>query len=211
MKKCPVCNKTFSDNVTECPNCELFLIADIVSDWRENSASGLSERNSRVNKVTSVSSDVSSSSPINDENSLIAGRSVDNNTFDSGKDDTSVVHPNVFFRGLVSLMRILLPILFIGGAVIAIINYWEVISQFLGCCLVGAIIGGITLTYLSVRFGGTFSPGAMTSGAVAGMILACVLRYNILDVGTEIIVLFEALGPLIIILLAIGMILRSLF
>jgi len=206
MKKCPVCGNSYQDYMKICPECNLYLIEDVVSDFQQTSSS----RRSRVHAVQSqYNSQYSEDMP---SDRLTPGKNVgeyDHESRGSRIREPKIASPNHFGRILLAVMRFLIPLLLIIGSVVAIVIFWDVIRQFLSCCLLGAIIGGISLTYLSVRFGGTFNTGAMVSGAVAGMILACTLQYNILDVGTELSVLIEAFAPVIIMILGIWLMIRS--
>ncbi|MBR4027920.1 MAG: hypothetical protein IKJ01_10340, partial [Lachnospiraceae bacterium] len=103
-----------------------------------------------------------------------------------------------WIRRLLSLARIVVPILLIVWGVISIINSWSFIEEVLSCCMVGAIIGGGALTYLSLRFGHYFNSNVMFTGAIVGAILACVFQYNVLDIGTELAMFIEVVGSTIL-------------
>lgn len=229
MKKCPNCKNVFSDQITRCPECSLFLITDIVSDFE------IPNQNRRIH-VRSVDSSHNSVFSSGNANQYFRGSSVRNRgtdlhrsgdtseSFKPGKNtnDRPNVHMGDSDRGryrmswfhrilrvLLPILRIVMPVLLIGIAVLLIVINWGSIRPILTCLLLGAIIGGTLLTYLSVRYGHHFNSNVMTTGAIIGAFLACVLQYNLLDLGTGLESFLNALGPVMLILLGIWMMIRS--
>lgn len=229
MKKCPSCKNVFSDQVTRCPECGLFLITDVTSDLET------SDQNRRIH-VRSVDSSYNSAFSSENINPYSRGSSVRNRgidlhgsgnateSFKPGKNTNDRQNVRVgdsdrnryrtpwfnrIFRLLLPILRVVMPILLIGMAVLLIAMNWESIRPILTCLLLGAIIGGLLLTYLSIRYGHHFNPNVMTTGAIVGAFLACVLQYNLLDLATGLESLLNTLIPVALILLGIWIIIRS--
>lgn len=210
MKKCPSCNSFFSDEMMRCPDCERLLIPDLVSDLEANRTRSrrqfVAVNKEKDNKIQSVQT----------QSSLKPGNIVDANEPQNtvpvhrlGRSGV-VTHPMPWFiRLLIRLrpyLRIIISSLLIIVAIIGVVLNWASIKPVLTCMGVGAIIGGGILTYLTRRH---FNPNTMTVGAVVGAILALILQYNILGIGTEIGSLIYALGPIFIMFLGLWIMLTS--
>lgn len=220
MKKCAACQTTYSDDIMRCPECGLFLISDLVSDFnnhptsrrktftRRNDGNTTSEPIQRPGVKTSSTlkpgERVVSSNP---DTSQQFGR---NSGVRTGGSNSP--HPRGgcirFLIRAIPYLRYIIPCVLIIIALVVIIINWATIKPVLTCIGVGAIIGGVIAIYLTGRH---FNPDAVTAGAVIGAILACVFQYNILDIGTELGALIYALGPVCIMLLGIGYMLRSIW
>lgn len=107
------------------------------------------------------------------------------------------------------LPSVLLGLLALALVVVFIVN-WPVIRLFLQSMLLGAILGAALFAVLSLR-GFHFGLDVIVGGAIFGMIVCCVLRYNILGVSTEIGEVISALGPCLIILFGIYQCIKSVF
>lgn len=79
------------------------------------------------------------------------------------------------------ILRYAIPIALIGAAIFFIVRNWEKISEVIGICLVGGIIGGAFFTWLSAR-GRHYSVNVTLAGVVIGMIISCILTYNLFGV-----------------------------
>ena len=220
MKKCAACQTTYSDDTMRCPECGLFLIPDLVSDLDNKHATSrrtftrrteghaasepTQERRGRPSSTLKPGERISSTNSVTSQPS---GRNRRVRTERHG-----VPHQR---GGLIRLLirlrpylRYIVPSIFIIIATIVIVIKWAAIKPVLTCIGVGAVIGGGIAIYLTRRH---FNPDAVTAGAVIGAILACVFQYNILDIGTELGALLYALGPVCIMLLGIGYMLRSIW
>lgn len=107
------------------------------------------------------------------------------------------------------LPGVLLGLLALALVVVFIVN-WQVIRLFLQSMLLGAILGAVLFAVLSLR-GVHFGIDVIAGGAIFGMIVCCVLRYNILGVNTEIGEVISALGPCLILLFGIYQCIKSIF
>lgn len=107
------------------------------------------------------------------------------------------------------LPKVLLALLALALVVVFIVN-WPVIRLFLQSMLLGAILGAALFAVLSLR-GFHFGLDVIAGGAIFGMIVCCVLRYNILGVSTELGEVISALGPCLIILFGIYQCIKSAF
>lgn len=107
------------------------------------------------------------------------------------------------------LPGVLLGLLALALVVVFILN-WPVIRLFLQSMLMGAILGAALFAVLSLR-GFHFGLDVIAGGAIFGMIVCCVLRYNILGVNTEIGEIISAFGPCLILLFGIYLCIKSAF
>lgn len=228
MKKCPVCNISYEDSNIKCPRCGLYLIKDVVSDF--NRISGVSEDTNKRDTNTGlrrravigrVVDTPFGSSKTTEENGYDSGNA---NGFERGRDihnggnqsidSATIIHRRsafrVFMRGLLPTGRVLLPIIFILAAIIIIIINWATIKPVLTCAITGAIIGGGLMVFMSLRRGHAFNQNSLATGAILGALVACILQYNILDVGTEISEIMSALIPILITIGGIWMMINSL-
>lgn len=216
MKKCAACQNTYSDDTMRCPECGLFLIPDLVSDLDNNHAT--SRRTFTRRTEGNTASEPTQERRVRPSSTLKPGERIGSTNSDtiqpSGRNHgvrTSPRQRGWLIRLLIRLrpyLRYIIPsILIIVAAIIIVIN-WAAIKPVLTCIGVGAIIGGGVAIYLTRRH---FNPDAVTAGAIIGAILACVFQYNILDIGTELGALLYALGPVCIMLLGIGYMLRSIW
>lgn len=221
MKKCAACQNTYSDDTMRCPECGLFLIPDLVSDLDNNRST--SNRRTFTRRTGSDTNSEQTQRPrVRPPSTLKPGERIGSSNSDNSQ--PSRQNRNVrsgggnvpyqrgwLIRLLIRLrpyLRYIIPSILIIIAVIVIVINWAAIKPVLTCIGVGAVIGGGIAVYLTRRH---FNPDAVTAGAVIGAILACVFQYNILDIGTELGALLYALGPVCIMLLGIGYMLRSIW
>lgn len=229
MKKCVKCNRKFEDSNLVCKYCGLYLIADVVSDLSDHSTqeakqSKSSGRRNRVVPIdepntTNVTVCESSFSPHNTgfepseetvDSDSIQNRGVSNRQHNRSNTGSG---RNIrrFFRRYYPVFRIVIPILLLVVAIILIATNWLVVSDFLQCCLISGIIGGGLLTFLSVRFGHHFNIDVVTIGVIGGIIVGCVIKYNLFGTATGLSDLFVGMGPCIIIIIGIYVAVRGVF
>lgn len=113
-------------------------------------------------------------------------------------------------RRFMPLLPGLLLVLLAAGLVLLVIVNWPVIRLFLRCMLTGAILGAALFAVLSLR-SFHFGLHVIVGGAVFGMIVSCVLKYNILGVNTELGEIFSAFLPCLILLWGIYLCIKSIF
>lgn len=192
MKICPNCGTRYKDNMIECEECEEMLVP----------MEGESSRKANGKK--------SASSQKKRPNSLQPGTRATRATGRSRR----IRHGNSFIPrltyGLWKAVCFLVPVAMIAAGIYMIVLNWASIKVILRCMAMGAIIGSLVLTFLSIKFGRTFKIGVMISGACIGAVLALVFRYNLLDIGTGIETLLYAVGPVIIALIGIWIMIKPL-
>ena len=225
MKKCVKCNKKYDDSVLICDSCGLYLIEDVVSDLGNDPKTFSSSVNSNNRRRRVV--------PIEEPEPSTYGssrRQHNTNPRQSGFEPSSetVEVPNTssgtasshrrrrrnssfvgFIRRYYPIIRIAVPIVLFIIALIWIIANWEIVSEFLQCCIISGLVGAGLLTFLSVRFGHHFNVDIMTGGAIAGIIIGCLLKYNILGTATGLYGLFMGIGPCIIMIIGIYIMFRG--
>jgi len=106
-------------------------------------------------------------------------------------------------------LRYALPAVLILASVQFIALNWDVVYGVIRCCIIGGIVGGCLLTGLSA-VGHHYSLEATIVGIIGGMVLSCILTYNLFDVSSGLGALLYALGPCIIIVVGILIMIRSL-
>lgn len=237
MRKCPYCNKTFPDTVTMCPTDMIRLLPDTVSDMKpsENRKSSTVSPGRRAGfraaspepdrmqnnayrridpmepgRNTGTPSDIS---PGRDVNTHGASPGQNVNTHEAsvanGYHRRSTIIRGPAWRHAFRVLRILLPALLILAAVIAITVNWGVIRPFLTCLVTGAILGGVAGFLLAARFRRDSSLDIMFTGVIVGAVLACLIRYNLLDVGTTLGELAYPVGCIVLMIYGLRMIIRA--
>lgn len=206
MKRCPICQNTYDDSETRCQRCGGPLDSD-------NLPIGAGRRQIRAQQTFEEETGNNQSYDNRYGGSVLTpGTRTYGNINEYNNTGRRPVRGNQSIRTMMRLrsyMRYIIPIIVILVGFGLLISNWGSIKTFLTCICVGAIVGAIGFSYLSIRFGRHYNPSVMSSGAVIGMILACILRYNVLGIGTEIGELINALVPLIIILVAMWYMLRG--
>lgn len=107
------------------------------------------------------------------------------------------------------MLRYAIPTILILISILLIALHWDVVYGVIQCCIIGGIVGGILLTGLSVA-GHHYSQEATIVGIIGGMVVSCILTYNLFDVTSGLGALLTALGPCIIIFVGVLYLIRSL-
>lgn len=236
MKICVKCGRHYDDSFLICDVCDLYLIKEVASesiiDENNNSKersydsnqikNNLSESSSRsgsrrsrvvaVDEVESPSVNTSNNSSRHtafvesDENDIEA-------VYDSRSKRTQIRRRRNHHLGrrLLPVIRIVFPIILIVVATIFILLYWSAIREFLRACIIGAMVGGTIVSFMSLRSGRYFNPDAVIVGALGGAVVGCILKYNFLGTTAELTDLIYALMPCVIECAGIWLILRSVF
>lgn len=236
MKKCVKCNRKYDDSVLVCEDCGLYLIADVVSDLADIDKSINLQNNSNIQNNSTVRRR-NRVVPIDD--TIIQRDSVQHidtsqrvgsfepseetaNTHDMNDDisrESRGIRRNLgvrhrirrLIRRYYPITRIIIPVVFFVIAVIWIALNWAIVRDFLQCCIISGLIGGALLTFFSVRYGHHFNIDVVTAGIIGGMIIGCILNYNLLGTTTELSNLFMGLGPCLIIIFGIYLAIRGIF
>lgn len=234
VKKCVKCGRRYEDSVLICNVCDLYLIKDVATEAKnENNRSSegrfndyhkgddlpesMHSNNRRRKRVVTADED-------EEVNTTASTNSTKRTTFvSSDEDDIEPVYreeserttrrrrrTHRIGRRILPWIRIILPIVFIIVAAILIIINWDTIRELLRACIVGALVGGTILTFLSLR-SRNFNPDVVTIGAIGGTVVGCILKYNILGTTVELSALINALMPCVIELAGIWLILRAIF
>lgn len=224
MKKCVKCNREFDDSFFVCEDCGLPLTENTVSDLIDNSSRPGSVR--RRNRVVPIDeSDISDDSVFDTSFSKQtrgfepSDEVMDLNSNDDvfpvryGNRNNSILEYNTrhHIRRAYYVVRIIVPVLLLVVAIIWMAVNWAVVSDFIQCCLISGIVGGGLLTFLSIRYGHHFSIDAVTVGVIGGMIVGCILKYNIFESADKLSDLFIGMGPCVIIIIGIYIAVRSIF
>lgn len=249
MKKCVKCGARYEDTVVKCPECQLYLIKDTVSDMQSDSGAarartGRSVRNpdslvrgrSSVPRQSQAGNGPSVNRPkrgrvepvggIGETDASLSGSGNTRGGFRlSGEtaqapasNPTTSNHTSrrrnrgrdlrrILRRGMPAL-RYIVPAALILTSILFITLHWNVIYRVIQCCVIGGIVGGILLTWLSA-IGHHYSPEATLVGVIGGMLLACILNYDLFGVASKLGELIVALGPCIIIIAGIIYLIRS--
>ena len=230
MKKCVKCDRKYDDSVLICEDCGLYLIADVVSDLGESSPHHNSHRNTegRRQRVVPVDEPAPTSrveTRLNNSRPISSGfeassESAEASNLNSNNTSSQISHQNGagfrrairnFIRRYYPIIRIVIPIILLVIALIWIAANWTIVSAFLRCCIISGIVGGVLLTYLSVRFGHHFNVDVVTVGVIGGMVVGCLLKYNVLGTATGLSDLVNGIGPCIIIIIGIYIAIRGMF
>lgn len=234
MKKCVKCGRRYEDSVLICNVCDLYLIKDVASEAKnesnrsfeehctnhqndDESYKSMSSNKRRRNRVVAVDED-------DEVNTTTSTKPTTKTVFvSSDEDDIEPVYRETsgrttrrprrihrIGRRILPLIRIILPISLIVVAAILIVINWNAIRELLRACIVGALIGGTILTFLSLR-GRNFNLDVVTIGAIGGAVVGCILKYNVLGTTVELSALINALMPCVIELAGIWLILRAIF
>ncbi len=235
MKKCVKCGRTYDDSVLICNVCDLYLIKDIASEARSNNVDptrirdendyshrGEVSRNTtnhtpRRHRVIQVEEpeDVEYSSNTQPQRTIFSASDEDNidSAFveQSGRRNSRRRRSNRLSRRVLPVLRIIFPVILILIAICLIVINWISIREFLCACIVGGLIGGILLTFLSLRFGRYFNMDIVTVGIVGGAIVGCIIKYNLLGSMVDLSELIDTLMPCVIACVGIWMVCRSVF
>ena len=248
MKKCVKCGRRFDDSALKCPDCQLYLIKDTVSDMtsgvgsaqtgkrtsardtapptqeRAFTASGSGSARPKRGRVEPINGEggTTVSSPFTDSRngsrnpgsgfrpSRETAGAPANPFAASGRSGMRRTRSRNLLRALrhvVSALRYALPMLLMLASVLFIALNWDVVYGVIQCCIIGGIVGGCLLTGLSA-VGHHFSPEATIVGIIGGMVLSCILTYNLFDVTSELGALLYALSPCIIVVACIHFMIR---
>ena len=235
MKKCVRCGSRFEDSVLKCPNCQLYLIKDTVGDTMQTGkdtfahtskasiqgtppiSSDNRRKRGRVEPV--VGSGIPDAPPPISVNSgggfrpsketAKAPLDVPTDTGQSRLRNHRSLTVHRLLRPVFSALRYVFPVALILASILFIALNWDIVYEVIQCCLIGAIVGGILLTWIST-VGHHYSIEAVIMGMIGGMVLACILTYNLFGVASQLGALLTALGPSIIMVIGILLLIRSL-
>lgn len=112
-------------------------------------------------------------------------------------------------RRIMPALRYAIPAALILISILFIVLHWDVVYGVIHCCIIGGIVGGILLTWLSAA-GHHYSLEATIVGIIGGMVVSCILTYNLFDAASGLGALLTALGPCIITVVGILYLIRSL-
>ncbi len=230
MKKCVKCDRKYDDSVLICDDCGLYLIADVVSDLGESTTHRNPHRNTegrrrRVVPIEEPAPTHRASTRSSDTKPLSSGFEASSETAEPSNHNSNSGSAPASYRSSVGfrrairnfirryypIIRIVIPIILLVIALIWIAANWTIVSAFLRCCIISGIVGGVLLTYLSVRFGHHFNVDVVTVGVIGGMIVGCLLKYNVLGTATGLSELVNGIGPCIIIIIGIYLAIRGMF
>lgn len=230
MKKCVKCDRKYNDSVLICDDCGLYLIADVVSDLDESPPHHDLHRNTkgkrrRVVPVEEPTTTQRTSTRSNNSEPLSSGFEASAETADpSNHNRNSGAAPSSyrsgvrfrrairnFIRRYYPIIRIVIPIILLIIAVIWIAANQAIVSNFLRCCIISGIVGGALLSFLSVRFGHHFNIDVVTFGVIGGMIIGCLLKYNVFGTSTGLLSLVNGVGPCIVVIIGIYIAIRGMF
>lgn len=235
MKKCVRCGTRYADSVLKCPVCQLYLIKDTVGDTfqtgrdtpartskpaMQGNSSASSDARPKRGRVEPVIGSVTPDAPPPESVNPSGGFRPSGETAkapigvptDSSRSklwNSRSRYFRRFLRPVLSVFRYVFPVALILASIIFIALNWNIVYEVIQCCLIGAIVGGILLTWISVA-GHHYSTEAVIMGMIGGMILACILTYNLFGVASQLGALLTALGPSIIMVLGILLLIRSL-
>lgn len=235
MKICLNCNNRFDDNMERCPQCNSFLMPEdaiTVSfpftdrDIDTNEADAYGNRGqgrTQFRPETQEPAGNQGQRRFGAESREPAGGLISDplelmenaQAYSDYYQHHGAPHNSLSRRILSSIrhsmpaLRHILPILLILAGVISIIVNWESIRAFLSICLVGAVIGGIAVAFLSVRSHHGFQPDIFWGGALIGAVLSCLFTYNTFHVTDNVGALLEGSGPCVIIIIGIWLMFRS--
>ena len=136
-----------------------------------------------------------------DDASVDAGR--------SGRRRTRSRDLRRLLRRIMPALRYAIPAALILISILFIVLHWNVVYGVIQCCIIGGIVGGILLTWLSAA-GHHYSLEATIVGIIGGMVVSCILTYNLFDAASGLGALLIALGPCIITVVGILYLIRSL-
>lgn len=128
----------------------------------------------------------------------------------SGRQRTRSRAPRRLLRRIMPALRYVLLAVLILISILFIELHWDVVYGVIQCCIIGGIVGGILLTWLSA-VGHHYSIEATIVGIIGGMVVSCILTYNLFDVASGLGALLTALAPCIIIVVGILYLIRSLW
>ncbi len=229
MKKCVKCDRKYNDSVLICEDCGLYLIADVVSDLGESPLHHDTHRNTegrrrrvvpieepvttqrtstRSNNIKSLSSGFEASSETAEPTNNYRNNGANPSSHRSGVGRRAIRN---FIRRYYPIIRIVIPIILLIVAVVWIAANQEIVGDFLHCCIISGIVGGALLTFLSVRFGHHFNIDVVTVGVIGGMIIGCLLKYNVFGTATGLLALINGVGPCIIVIIGIYIAIRGMF
>lgn len=230
MKKCVKCDRKYNDSVLICDDCGLYLIADVVSDLGESPPHHDVQRNTgvrrrRVVPVEDPTTEQRTSTRSNNTKPFSSGFEPSSETADpTNHSSNSGNAPSTyrsgagfrrairnFIRRYYPIIRIVIPIILLIIAVVWIAANQAIVSDFLHCCIISGIVGGALLTFLSVRFGHHFNIDVVTVGVIGGMIIGCLLKYNVFGTATDLLSLINGVGPCIIVIIGIYIAIRGMF
>lgn len=235
MKKCVRCGIRFDDSVLKCPDCQLYLIQDTLGDilltGRDTpvsppkpsirghaSASGVTRpRRGRVEPVNgSGIPDAPPPESVNPSGGFRPSRETARTPVDvpadsgrAGVRNSQSRNLRRFLRPVLSALQYAFPVALILASILFIALNWDTVYEVIQCCLIGAIVGGILMTWVSMA-GHHYSTEATVMGMIGGMVLACILTYNLFGVASQLGALLTALGPSIIMVVGILLLIRSL-
>lgn len=236
MKKCVKCGRKYEDSTLICSVCDLYLIKDIAGETGSSNKETSYEReiytpvkeeqethtqirkSGRRNRVVQVEeNEDAAESVVRRPAGQTVFKSSDEDEIapvyneDTTKTPSRRRRSNRWIRNVLPIFRIAFPVLLIMIAVILIALNWNTIREFLRACIVGGIIGGCLLTFLSLRFGRFFNPDVVTVGLLGGAVLGCIFKYNLLGTTVELSELIDAMMPCVITCAGIWLMLRSVF
>jgi len=229
MKKCVKCDRKYDDSVLICNDCGLYLIAEVVSDLGDDSQRSNSSTNAgrrrHVVPIEEPTPAPRTSTRQNNTSPRTSGFEASSETAEapSHSNNTTSVHSSRcgssgfrrnsrnFIRRYYPIIRVVIPIVLLVFALIWIAANREAVSEFLQCCLISGMVGGALLTFLSARYGHHFNIDVVTGGVIGGMVVGCILKYNILGTATGLLELVNGIGPCIIIIIGIYIAIRGMF
>lgn len=237
MKKCVKCGRNYDDSLLVCEICDLYLIKDVAYETKNSNNESYGENNFESSHIKNEASQTTNRRSGGRRSRVVSvdeGENVNSNSSnnpdrrtvfsDSDEDSIEPIYtgesrrtarrqrkPHRFGRRLLPVMRIAVPIILIIVAAIFIIMNWVTIREFLRACIIGALVGGTIIIFLSLRSGRYFNPNALLVGALGGAVVGCILKYNFLGTTVELTELIYALMPCVIECAGIWLILRSIF
>jgi len=230
MKKCVKCDRKYDDSVLICDDCGLYLIADVVSDLGESPPQHDTHRNTqgrrrrvvpveepttaqRASTRSSNTKPISSGFEASSETTEPSNHNSNNGSYQNPHRNGVGFRCTIrnFIRRYYPIIRVVIPIILLVIAIIWIVANREIVGEFLQCCIISGIVGGGLLTFLSVRFGHHFNLDVVTVGVIGGMVIGCLLKYNILGTATGLSELINGIGPCIIMIIGIYIAIRGMF
>lgn len=239
MKKCVKCKRKYDDSVLKCPKCDRYLLKDTIADTRMGDTAQSAQRGSAhdPNGASRGNAFASRSSAFDNPSSKRrrvepVDRYEETDTSspqlrDSGEGFRPSTEPvwtasgsfeqrkpkgrtrSKLLRRIILVLRYTLPAALILVSILFIVLHWNIIYDLIQHCIIGGMLGGVLLTFLSIR-GHRYSIEATIVGIIGGMATSCILAYNLFNVTSELGALFYALGPCLIIIAGIFYLFRSL-
>lgn len=122
---------------------------------------------------------------------------------------TNYGRPNPIRRFL-PVLRVIVPIALLIGGIVMMAANWDVVSEFLRFCLISGMIGGGLMIFIGLR-SFHFNADMILIGVLGGIIVGCILRYNILGAATGLGAMISGIMPCIIMVVGIYIMIRGLF